>query len=153
MAAEAEAQLGNLSQALEYVNRVRGRMADNPENWLHDYVDPADPMGGFSGEFAANYNVARYPEGYFTSTEQAMKAIQFERRLELAMEGHRFFDLVRWEIAAPVLNSYIDYEGQITTDVRGGNFSQNDRYYPIPQRQIDLSTTADGPVLIQNDGY
>lgn len=153
MAAEAEAQLGNLTQALDYVNRVRGRMANNQQHWLHDYVDESDPMGGFSSDFAANYNVSEYPAGFLTSTEQAMEVIRFERRIELAMEGHRFFDLVRWGVAEQVLNDYVQYEGQITTDVRGGNFNVNNRYYPIPQRQIDLSTTSEGPTLKQNPGY
>lgn len=153
MAAEAEARTGNLNTALEYVNLVRGRMVDNPENWLKDYIDPENPLDGFSDEYAANYNIERYPEGYFTSEEQAMDVIMYERRIELAMEGHRFFDLVRWGVAQEVLNNYIEYEGEITTDVRGGEFNSNDGYFPIPQRQIDLSTTADGPVLQQNPGY
>ena len=150
MAAEANAQVGNLDRALTLVNRVRGRMADNPQFWLRDYVDPENPTAGFSDEFAANYNVQRYPAGYFGSQEQAMDAIMFERRIELAMEGHRFFDLVRWGVAEEVINDFFEYEGQITTDIRGGNFSQGDRYFPIPQRQIDLSTTSEGPVLQQN---
>lgn len=153
LAAEAEAQSGSLSQALEYVNRVRARMADNPEFWLKDYINPAEPLSGFSDEFAANYNVSKYPDGSFSSKEQAMDAIMFERRIELAMEGHRFFDLVRWGVAEEVLTDYVQYESQITTDVRGASFSQNDRYFPIPQRQIDLSTTSEGPVLKQNPGY
>ena len=153
MAAEAEAQLGNLTQALEYVNRVRGRVANNSQHWLHDYVDEENPMGGFSDNYAANYNISEYPAGFLTSSEQAMEVIRFERRIELGMEGHRFFDLVRWGVAEQVLNDFVQYEGQITTDVRGAHFSANDRYYPIPQRQIDLSTTSEGPMLTQNPGY
>lgn len=153
LAAEAEAQSGSLSQALEYVNRVRARMVDNTEFWLKDYINPAEPLSGFSDEFAANYKISKYPEGSFSSKEFAMDAIMFERRIELAMEGHRFFDLVRWGVAEEVLNNYVQYESQITTDIRGASFSQNDRYFPIPQRQIDLSTTSEGPVLKQNPGY
>ncbi len=153
MAAEAEAQLGNLGQALEYVNRVRARMANNPQHWLHDYSDPENPMAGFSNDFAANYNISEYPAGYFTSSDQAMEVIMFERRLELAMEGHRFFDLVRWGVAQEVLNDFVAYESQVTTDIRGARFNPENGYYPIPQRQIDLSTTSEGPVLIQNPGY
>lgn len=152
MAAEAETR-NDLDKALEYVNRVRGRMADNPQNWLKDYLDSDDPMAGFSNTPAANYNVSRYPAGSFGSAEQAMEAIMHERRVELAMEGHRFFDLVRWGVAQEVLNDYVEYEAKITTDVRGASFDPTDIYFPIPQRQIDLSTTAEGPVLQQNEGY
>jgi hypothetical protein len=70
------------------------------------------------------------------------------------MEGHRFFDLVRWGIADQELNAYFSYQGKITSDVRNGKFvkGKND-YYPIPQRQIDLSQSNGAPVLKQNPGY
>lgn len=155
MAAEVEAQLGNLAQAQEYVNMVRARAA-KPENIVHTYVDPAEPLEGFTAQSAANYNVAPYPEGYFAGlgTEQALEAIYFERKLELALEGHRFFDLVRWGIAAEELNAFFDYEGAILPDVEGGFFTTGkNEYYPIPQRQIDLQTVGGESVLTQNPGY
>ncbi|MDO6516524.1 RagB/SusD family nutrient uptake outer membrane protein [Zobellia uliginosa] len=153
MAAETEAEVGNLDRALQYVNRVRGRMVNHPQNWLKTYADSSDPLAGFSTEFAANYNISVYPGGYFTTKDQAMEVIRYERRIELAMEGHRFFDLVRWGVAQETLNNYVNYEGSITKDITGASFNENDRYYPIPQRQIDLSTTSEGPVLKQNPGY
>ena len=42
---------------------------------------------------ADKYKVAPYPAGYFTAATAAMHAIIMERRIELAEEGHRFFDL------------------------------------------------------------
>ncbi|MGB3773799.1 MAG: RagB/SusD family nutrient uptake outer membrane protein [Leeuwenhoekiella sp.] len=155
MGAEAEAQTGNLNAALDYVNRVRER-AGNEDGFLKEYLNDANPMGGFNeDQDAANYNISPYTASQFSSQEQALEAIYFERKLELAMEGHRFFDLVRWGIAEETLNAYFDYQGAITTDVRGGNFiSGKSEYYPIPQAQIDLSTGASGePTLIQNPGY
>ena len=153
MAAEAEAR-NDLNKTQEYVNRVRGRMADNSQNWLKNYVDPENPMAGFKkNDFAANYNISTYPANYFSSVDKAMETIMHERRLELAMEGHRFFDLVRWGVAQQKLNNYVEYESKVTTDIRGASFDPTDIYFPIPQRQIDLSTTADGPVLQQNEGY
>src|SRR5690606_39909700 len=94
MAAEAEAQAGNLSQAREYVNRVRRRAA-NPAGFTYKYLNPSAPMQGFSNEPAANYVVSEYSAAQMGTQDGALKAIYFERRLELAMEGHRFFDLDR----------------------------------------------------------
>lgn len=155
MAAEVEAQLGNFSKAEEYVNIVRLR-ATNPANIVYKYKDDSKPEEGFSTTPAAHYVVAPYPEGYFASKgkDGALKAIYFERKLELAMEGHRFFDLVRWGIAEQELNKYFAYQGKITQDVKNGHFTTNkNEYYPIPQRQIDLSIVDGKPTLTQNPGY
>lgn len=155
MAAEAEVHAGSLEKAREYVNKVRKR-AQNEDSFLYDYIDEDDPMAGFDmNDPAANYNISTYPTSQFSSKEDALKAIYFERKLELAMEGHRFFDLVRWGIAEQELNRYFDYQGNITTDVRGASFtSGKSEYFPIPQAQIDLSVGKDGnPVLQQNPGY
>lgn len=155
MAAECEAQLGNLDQAESYVNMVRNRAA-NPNGWVHTYIDPNNPMGGFTNIPAANYFIKLYPNGYFSQVGQqtALQAIYFEERLELGMEGHRFFDLVRWGIAAQVLNDYFAYEGNITSDITGGHFTPGkNEYLPIPQSEIDLSVVNGKPTLTQNKGY
>jgi len=155
MAAEAEAQVGSLAKAQEYVNLVRARAASE-ESWLHDYEDPSDPLAGFSDDPAANYVISVYPAGHFSGLgkEAALRAIYFERKLELAMEGHRFFDLVRWGIAEETLNAYFQYESTITTDIRGGRFvSGKNEYYPIPNFQIDLSVIDGTPMLQQNPNY
>jgi tetratricopeptide (TPR) repeat protein len=155
LAAEAEAQAGSLTKALDYVNRVRTRAA-RPETRVYKYNDNANPLAGFSTTPAANYVVAPYPTGSpaFSTKDNALKAIYFERKLELAMEGHRFFDLVRWGIAATELNAFFAYEGAITVDVNGGHFTTNkNEYYPIPQTQIDLSVKGGEPTLKQNPGY
>ncbi|HEY4060680.1 MAG TPA: RagB/SusD family nutrient uptake outer membrane protein [Puia sp.] len=148
MAAETEAQLGNYARAETYVNAVRNRAA-NPATRLYTYIDNAHPMAGFSTTPAAHYVVAAYPAGYFTSAT-ALPAIYFERKLELACEGHRFFDLSRWGIAAATLNAYYQSEGKITGDLSTGSFTQGkNEYFPIPQAQIDLSNGT----LKQNPGY
>ncbi|MDN3550632.1 RagB/SusD family nutrient uptake outer membrane protein [Mucilaginibacter aquaedulcis] len=153
MAAEVEAQLGNLAKAQTYVNMVRNRAA-NPAGWVHTYKDPKNPTGGFTNTPAANYKVSPYPGGAFSSQAFALKAIYFERKIELAMEGHRFFDLVRWGTAETELNAYFKYQNTVTTDLRSGKYvkGKND-YFPIPQRQIDLSASGGSPVLKQNAGY
>jgi len=148
MAAEAEAQLSNYAQAETYVNAVRNRAA-NPANILHKYIDDSHPMAGFTNTPAANYVISAYPAGYFTSAT-ALPAIYFERKLELACEGQRFFDLARWGTAAQTLNAYYQYERQFTGDLSTGNFTAGkNEYFPIPQQQIDLSNGT----LKQNSGY
>ncbi|HVW58519.1 MAG TPA: RagB/SusD family nutrient uptake outer membrane protein [Puia sp.] len=154
MAAEVEAQLQHLDVAEDYVNRVRHRIADHPENWVHKYIDNANPEGGFTNTPAANYVISPYPAGAFTSQDFALKAIYFERKLELAMEGYRFFDLVRWGLASTALNNYFQYESQFVTDVSGARFTANkNEYWPIPLNQIDLTTVNGKATLTQNQGY
>lgn len=154
MAAEVEAQLNNLDQAEAYVNRVRNRMALHPEGWVYKYVNDSTPSGGFSSNPAANYKISPYPAGAFGSTDYALKAIYFERKLELAMEGYRFFDLVRWGQAPIALNGYFGTESKLVTDVTGAHFTAGkNEHYPIPQQQIDLTQKDGKNTLTQNPGY
>lgn len=96
-----------------------------------------------------SYSIAEIPASEFSEDPRAY--IHFERRLELAMEGHRFFDLVRWGEAEERLNAYFDFQGDLTRDVRGAQFQHE--IFPIPQRQIDLSVVDGEPMLEQNPGY
>ena len=70
------------------------------------------------------------------------------------MEGHRFFDLVRWGIAGDVINAYIDREKDFRPLKQGGHWTANkNEYFPIPQGEID-NMNSDGTVrLVQNPGY
>lgn len=142
MAAEAEVEVGSLEKAREYVNMIR-RRASNPEG----FVENED------GSPAANYVINEYAAPW-TDKEMAWKAVQFERRLELAMEGHRFFDLVRWGIAAETLNAYLEEEKEHRQYLIGAIFEKGvDEYFPIPERQIILSSEDGQPTLQQNPGY
>lgn len=115
-------------------------LVDGDENTWNEYEEP-------------NYSIVEYP-GPWANAEDAEEAIHFERKLELAMEGHRFFDLVRWGEADNKLNDFYQYEGNIFSDVDGGNFTPDrNEFYPIPQNQIDLSTVDGEPQLEQNPGY
>jgi len=142
-AAEVEAESGSLSQAREYVNQVRRRAAD-PSGW----VKKAD------GTPAANYKVEEYLNPW-PDKVYALKAIRFERMLELAMEGHRFFDLVRWEIADVEIKLYYNKEKLLRSNLNNANFIKGcNEYFPIPQIQIDLSAGPDGiPKMKQNPCY
>jgi len=136
MAAECEVELNNLPEALKYVNAIRIRASKLPAK-LTDKGVPA-----------AKYSVKPYPA--FTDQDQARKAVRFERRLELAMEGHRFYDLVRWGIAKQVIESYSAFEGAILPTFKGITFTQNkNEIFPIPQVEINASMGN----LKQNPGY
>ena len=141
MAAEAEVEAGSLTKALDYVNQVRRRAALS-EHWVKN----AD------GTDAANYNISEYTAADFASQDAARTAVRFERKLELSGEGHRFFDLVRWGVAAETLNAYLAYESQyLVTKFGGASFTAGkNELYPIPQAQRDIQGTD---ILAQNPGY
>jgi starch-binding outer membrane protein, SusD/RagB family len=151
--AECEVEVGSLERARALVNQVRTRAA-NPTDWVKnatpgatrdDYTVTAAP--------AANYVIRNYTAAW-TDKVVARKAVRHETRLEFAMEGHRFFDLVRWGIAADVLNAYTAVEGNKRTYLKGVRFTKGkNEYYPVPQEAIDNSSKAGVPTLTQNPAY
>jgi hypothetical protein len=140
-AAECEVEVGSLMKAMEYVNQVRARSAN-----------PASFVKKEDGSAAANYKVGLYT--VFPSKEYAREAVRFEHRLEFAMEGTRFFDLVRWGIAAPTLNTYLEKERLKRSYLNGAQFKKGTHeYYPIPQQEIVNTTVGGKATLVQNPGY
>lgn len=134
--AEALVETGNLEGARAIVNQIR-RRANN------DQVRNAD------GTPAARYNVAQY-SAVWTNPEVARQAVRTERRLEMALEGHRFFDLVRWGIADQVMNEHFAREKSRRTYLSTARFVKGTHeYWPIPQTQLNLSKG----LLTQNTGY
>jgi hypothetical protein len=137
MAAEAEIELGNMAAGMAHINTVRARAKGSP-------------VKDANGNDAANYVIEPYTA--FADQAQARAALRMERNLELSGEGHRFYDLVRWGIAAQTLNPYLKYEdGFIKSPFVGASFTAGKHeYLPIPQDEIDLQGTD---ILSQNPGY
>ncbi len=162
-AAEVEVEVGSLQQAEVYVNKVRARAA-NPATWVKKYIDNSDPLKGVTDEPAANYKVGLY-QGDFQAKGKnfAREAVRFERKLELGMEHHRFFDLQRYDLAekgymAKTLNNYIQHEVNIPNYdhyyMVGAKFTEGrNELYPIPLEQIDLSVSNGEKTLKQNPNY
>lgn len=147
MYAECLINDGDLNGALQYINQVRARAANdfiaadattNGTYTLDDKVNNKTVNGA-----AGNYRVGLYTS--FASATEATEALRAERRAELGMEGHRWFDLARWGEAANVLNSYVDYEGQFFPG-KYNAYGKNWVTFPIPFSQL---TNGKGR-LVQN---
>ena len=142
--AEASIGLENYEGGRTYINMVRERAKTG--TYIQNLEGTAD---------AANYQVATY-DTPFASPEDAVTALRTERRLEMAQEGHRFFDLVRWGIAAETINTYLVKEKIKRGYLTGATFVEGKHeYMPIPQSQIDSGGTDDSgnTLTTQNPGY
>jgi starch-binding outer membrane protein, SusD/RagB family len=138
MQAEAYIELGQQDKALPIINQIRARAAASTAR-----LKKAD------GTFPSNYNIKPYPATGWTQA-YAREALRFERRLEFATEGARFFDLVRWGIAEPTLNAYIAVEKTRRSFLSTAKFTAGrDEYLPIPQSEI----TFTNGLYKQNPGY
>ena len=129
MRAEALAQLGQTAEAIALVNTVRERAANMAANSV---------VSNYPNKYGVRYAVGKYNGSY--SKDQTMKIIKMERRLELAMESERFFDLVRWGDAATVLNKYYTSESDKMNFLSGSQFTVNkNEYLPVPWEQMAAS--------------
>ena len=152
-AAECAADANQLTAARDYDNTVRNRAKNSA--WVKTGTGNYDAAtASYSSGANADPSYKVEPYTSFADQATAVKAIRFERRLELAMEGNRFFDLVRWDIAAPVINAYIAREKVNRPLKLSANFvAPKNNYFPIPQGEID-NLNADGVIrLKQNTGY
>ena len=129
MRAEALAQLGQTAEAIALVNQVRERAAG---------MIATSVVSGYPNKYGVHFAVGKYSGSY--SKDEAMKIVKMERRLELAMESERFFDLVRWGDAATVLNRYYTTESEKMNFLKDSQFTANkNEYLPIPWEQLSAS--------------
>ena len=152
--AECEVELGGLEAARKLVNQVRTRAA-NPEGFVKKAVQGTKSRDDYTvlNEPAAKYVIKTY-DAPWTDAAVARKAVRFETRLEFGMEGHRFFDLVRWGIAAETLNAYNKVEATKRTYKQGAVFTKGkNEFFPIPQEAIDRSYKVGVPTLTQDPSY
>jgi hypothetical protein len=128
MLAEAEIEAGTVANAFTLINQIRTRAANSRTVAYPSSVGVPK---------VAPYTTA------FANKDEATKALRLERQLELGMEGHRFFDLVRWGVSGTELNAYYNYESampyQVLLKPKPTFDPAKNNYYPIPQQQIDLS--------------
>jgi len=133
MAAEAAVETGNLEKARGLVNQVRSRAKNSPK-----------------ADSSPNYVIDTYNSAW-TDAAAARSAVRHERRVELGMEGHRLFDLRRWNIMVETLNAYIANEGRTIPPfaARANAVGSKHTALPIPLDAIDSSQGA----LTQNPGH
>ena len=125
--AEAYAQMGNTTEAMNLVNRIRSRAAGSTQM-----------IASYPVDYGVSFKVNAYTGSY--SKDDAIKRVKMERRLELGMECERFFDLVRWGEAEKVLNKFYAEEIDNCNIYKDAHFTADkDEYLPIPFEQISAS--------------
>ena len=136
MRAEALVELDRLSEAKNIINAIRRRAAQS----ISKHIDYA----------ADQCQIAEYPDSYFSTKEQARQCVRWERRLEMAMEDNRFFDLRRWGVASQVINDYFTKENGAYYSIydHNGNLMAG-----APQLEPDPTTGKVNPNIIHGRYY
>ncbi|OLC32243.1 MAG: hypothetical protein AUH31_01140 [Armatimonadetes bacterium 13_1_40CM_64_14] len=167
--AEANAELGNLGPATTLVNQIRTRAGATAQGCGVGFTAHAESLlvakyPGCNGDSRmavpindpkiqwATYRVGLYPT--FPDQATARNAVRIERRLELGMEGERFFDLRRWGIATQTITDYVTTETTRRSYLNAATpFTSKYNLYPIPSLQIELSKVGSTSTLQQNPGW
>jgi hypothetical protein len=171
--AEAEVEVGTLANALAIVNQIRARAGQvgqgcgSADTVLTNRYPTcvgdtrmAVPMVLSGSTYSLTEPWGVYRIGLYTtpfaSQAAARTAVRYERRLELAMEGQRFFDLRRWGAADTTIANYIAAEkapNRIPYLALATPYVARHAFYPIPSVQIELSRVGTEDRLVQNPGW
>ena len=125
-----------LVEARTLINQVRQRAANSIDG-SYSPVD-LDPS-------KADYFVGLYPTTHdgnlLWTKEYARMALRMERRLELALEGNRWFDLVRWgdSYLVQTMNTYMTEETALRSYYNGRSVTADEIFLPVPLAEIDNS--------------
>lgn len=125
MYAEACCESGDLPSAKTALKEVRDRAGLRP--------------------FPYNAVIQGQTVTFNDNQEDLRKAIRHERRVELAMEGHRWFDLTRWGIAKETMDTYMAGETEEAKELYGTFQKGKHELFPIPSKEIDLSGIEQNP--------
>lgn len=117
MYAEACCETNNVTEAKNALEQVRSRARGNNTSIL-----PAFPYGS-----------------YTDNQTDLKKAIRHERRVELAMEGHRWFDICRWNIAKEVMDAYKATETEEVRNEMATFIAGQHELFPLPSQETDLN--------------
>lgn len=128
MRAEALVQLNQgIPEAIQIVNDLRARAAQSTAS-----------IADYTRLYGVRMACRPYTGSY--SPDEALKIVKHERRVELAMESDRFFDLVRWGEAAQVINRYYAEEADNCAIYSSASFTADkNEYLPIPYAQVAAS--------------
>ena len=126
----------DLVEARDLINQVRQRAQNSIDgSYSPQDLDPSK----------ADYYVELYPttgDGNLAWTkDRARIALRMERRLELALEGNRWFDLMRWgdDTLIKTMNTYMEEESDLRPYYKGRSVSANEIFMPVPLAEIDNS--------------
>lgn len=132
--AEALIESGQFSEARPLINQLRNR------------AKASTAMISFAN---SQFEIREYSASEW-SENFARQALRWERRVEMAMEGSRFFDLVRWGITDQTINSYYSKEKAKHSYYNNALFVKNkNEFSPIPVQQINFSKG----IYKQNHGF
>lgn len=124
---------GDKAEAVNYINQVRKRASASARK---DVEATSRIM-----------QIADKPLADVKVTDDLRKAVRHERRVELAMEYHRLFDLIRWNSLVETMKSY---SLKPLTNGKGANYvAGKNELFPVPQAEIDRS----GGSITQNPNY